>query len=395
MPFQAFAAQSSRIKKTKKAPTFKRSTSTNSPYADLPHRKPSARPKVQKQDTKDDDEFYGDRLEDAGLVQTLVTDLNLRDVSQAIQYARAQMFSLIPEASGMNSARTAEILNYRKNLSPIVSVAHIQALLNSPTTTEREIAELIRGGAVRKIIIPGRGSLGEILILVRDMETMIRDVSSLEESTKDEFIQILRENPTAMAISQSMLKPETAKAVMHAGFLTTSIAQRGGVTDVYARPGEGLRGTMSSIKYLSKAPSGSIEAVGGSGVLNSTHGNKNANADTLFNASNYTIAIPSTGPYLKLLASARQQLVSLLQKYKYKEAPEDLLRERWDGGVGGDERSLAKKSRNEFAGVVAGKTRKWKAFWGLRFEWVLAECVGVGMIEVFDTRAVGRGVRIA
>jgi hypothetical protein len=43
--------------------------------------------------------------------------------------------------------------------------------------------------------------------------------------------------------------------------------------------------------------------------------------------------------------------------------------------------------------VLPGRTRKWKDFHGLKFEWVLAECLGAGLVEVFETGSVGLGVR--
>jgi hypothetical protein len=74
----------------------------------------------------------------------------------------------------------------------------------------------------------------------------------------------------------------------------------------------------------------------------------------------------------------------------------DVLRERWDGGVpASDEQTKAKKARGEFTGVLPGRTKKWKQFWGLRFEWILEECVGAGLVECFETRSVGVGVRVA
>jgi hypothetical protein len=77
-----------------------------------------------------------------------------------------------------------------------------------------------------------------------------------------------------------------------------------------------------------------------------------------------------------------------------------VLRERWDGGAAesgnnsnSSEANAARRNRGEFAGVLPGRTRKWKQFYGITFEWILGECVGAGLVEVFDTGSVGRGVR--
>jgi hypothetical protein len=97
---------------------------------------------------------------------------------------------------------------------------------------------------------------------------------------------------------------------------------------------------------------------------------------------------------LKLVANARAHLLSLLGKSKFKEAPESLLRQRWDGGIAADDaQSTARRNRGEFAGVLPGRTKKWKQFYGISFEWILGECVGAGLVEVFDTGSIGRGVR--
>jgi hypothetical protein len=43
--------------------------------------------------------------------------------------------------------------------------------------------------------------------------------------------------------------------------------------------------------------------------------------------------------------------------------------------------------------LLPGKTKKWKALYGLDFDWALQECLGAGLIEVFETKSVGHGVR--
>jgi hypothetical protein len=385
------AAHSSRIKKSKPAP-FKRKTSTPSPYADLPRRKPIARSQSKPESPFEDDHF-NDRLDDVGLVKALATDLSLRDVPQAIKYIRNKMFNPVPlQGAGISSTRTAELLNFRKALPPIVSISHVHALLDSPTTVEREIAEMVKSGTVRKIIVPGRGGVGEALILMQDLESMIRSSDFLDQDTKDRFIKLLASNPSALHISASQLSAVDAKALMHAGFLTASHTTVTN-TDVYSRPGDGSYGTLTSLHSISKAASGSLAAVGGEGAVHAAGGSGN-HARVSSITGNLTFAIPTTGPYIKLLTAARAHLVSLLSRSKFRETTQDLLRERWDGGIAGDDRATeAKRNRGEWTGVLPGRTKKWKVFWGLDFEWVLEECVGAGLVEVFNTRSVGRAVR--
>jgi hypothetical protein len=388
MSFKFTAAHSSRIKKSNKPPTLKRNSF--SPFSSLPRRKPIQRSATKPED--EDEDLFNDRLDDVGLVKALATDLTLRDVAQAVKYIRGKMWSPVPnERAGMKSTRIAEVLNFRASLPPIVVVSHVQALLNSPTTVEREIAELIKGGAVRKVVVGGRGSIGEALILVQDLDTMVMN-SALEKGLKEKFIRLLHENPTALKISRTKLEADEAKALMHAGFLTSSTGSWT-TTDAFSRPGDGSRGTMTSLHSISKAASGSMAAVGGEGAVHNS-GGSGGGAGPLLGSGDLSIALPSTGPFLKLVANARAHVLSLLGKSKFKEAPESLLRQRWDGGIASDDaQSTARRNRGEFAGVLPGRTRKWKQFYGISFEWILGECVGAGLVEVFDTGSIGRGVR--
>jgi hypothetical protein len=392
MSFRFTAAHASRIKKsTPKPPGLSRSSS--SPFASLPRRKPNQRSgsksKASKEEEDDDD--FGDRLDDVGLVQALSTDLTLRDVAQAIIYIKRRMWTAMPqERAGMNSTRIAEVLNFRASLPPIVTVSHVQALLNSATTVEREIAELITRGAIRKIVVGGRGSGGEALILVTDLDETV-EKSALEAAVKERFIKLLHDHPTALRLPKAQLSTEDAKALMHGGFITTSMPNWT-VTEVFSTPGDGSRGTMTSINSISRAASGTMAAVGGDGAVHAAGGSGGGIRAPV--AGDYSLALPATGAFLKLLANARAHLLSLLSKSKYREAPETLLRERWDGGIAAnDQASASRRARGEFDGVMPGRTRKWKHYYGISYEWILGECVGAGLVEVFDTGSIGRAVR--
>ncbi len=97
------------------------------------------------------------------------------------------MFDDLPASGGFNSTRIAEILNYRKALPPTVTVAHVHAFLPSPTATEKEIAELMKKGVVRRILIPGRGTGGSSieagLALSQDIELLVKKPSGLDQDT--------------------------------------------------------------------------------------------------------------------------------------------------------------------------------------------------------------------
>ncbi len=389
MSFKFSAAHSSRIKKSTKRSSFSRKALLGSPFSTLPRRKPN-QPSATKAEAEDED-LFDDRLDDVGLVKALATDLILRDVSQAILYIQGRTWSNIPEQrAGMNSTRIAEVLNFRAALPPVVTVSHIQALLNSPTAVEREITELVEGGVMRKIVVASRGSMGEVLILVKDLDAMVQE-SRLEEGIKQRFLEVLHQSPTALKISRSQISENDAKELIHAGYLTSSTPTWTS-TNVFSTPGDGSRGTMVSINSISRAASGSLEAVGGEGVVHAVGGS--GGGIKASGKGEYSVAIPNMGPFLKVLTDGRAHLLSLLSKSRFREAPESLLRHRWEGGVSSeDAANVARRNRGEFAGVLPGRTRKWKHFYGMTFDWILGECVGAGLVEVFDTGSIGRGVR--
>ena len=170
-------------------------------------------------------------------------------------------------------------------------------------------------------------------------------------------------------------------------------------------------GSLTSLSSVSRAASGSMAAVGGEDAIHAAGGGGKGEGIRRSNSQCCTgsaenprqmleygeklqVALPNTGPYLRLSAAARSHLMSLLLRCKYREMPLYLLRERWDGGISGDDPAAkAKRYRGEFAGILPNRTRKWKQFYGLTFDWVLAECLGAGLLEVFETGSVGRAVR--
>lgn len=397
MSLRFSAANSSRIKKKTTAPAFQRISSANSPFSALQRRKPIQRSQSKPElcdGGNDDDDFFGDRLADRGLVAALSTDLTLRDVAQAMRHIQENMFSSMPQhASGMNSTRIADVLNFRKALPPMVTVAHVQAILNSATTTEREIADLVRGGAVRRVVVPGRGGYGDGLVLMADLDRMLGQCKDLTEDIKHAFTEMLHANPASASFPASQFRPEHVKALMQAGFLISASSTSWTATDVYSRPGDGSKGTMTSLQSISRAASGSMAAVGGEGAVHAA-GGTGGGVKSFNGTGAYAVSLPAIGAFLRLLAAARAHMVSLLSKSKFREAPEDFLRERWEGGIAADNAaSAARRNRGEFAGVLPGRTKKWKTFYGLNFTWVLEECVGAGLVEVFNTGSVGRGIR--
>ncbi|KAI1083318.1 serine-threonine protein kinase 19-domain-containing protein [Whalleya microplaca] len=406
MSLRSILGGSSRVKKPSKRSGANRSSSTPSASwaASLPRRKPGIQSgKASLADDDDGDDLFNDKLDDYGLVKALATDLNLRDTSQAILYIRSHMFSTVPEqAAGMNSTRIAEVLNYRKRLPPIVTVSHIQTLLSSPSAVEREIAELARAGFIRKVVVARRGDIGETVILATDFVKMVEDsTTGLDDGIKEKLKTFLKDNPGAQMVKRNAFRASEIDQLIRAGFLTahhTGAMSRGSMSNtmnLYARPED--KGTLTSLEMVSRQPTGSLGTVGGEGAVHMAGGSGGGSQGTTWldtGSTELKLAVPGNGTFLKLLSAALDHLVSLLDKSRFREAPETVLRDRWDGGIAKEEaRYTAKRSRGEFVGILPGQTRKWRNFYGLSFDWVLQEAVGSGLVEVFETRSVGRGIR--
>ncbi|KAI4202877.1 MAG: hypothetical protein LQ350_002248 [Teloschistes chrysophthalmus] len=400
MPLNFSAAHSSRItKRTSKLPSLRRSAT--SPFASFNQRKPIQRSKSKPEfPHHDDEDLFDERLNDLGLVTTLATDHTFNGVVEIVEYATSHMFDPLPERGGFNSVRIAEILNFRQSLPKLVTVAHVHALSKSPTATEKEISDLIKANILRKISIPGRGTgrstIGEALVLLKDLEEMLSRAEAISDALKGRFMTYLRTHPYTSPISPTFFSLTDLHSLKRAGFLTLASQPFNSTPHSSNIP----QTPSTSIPTISRAASGSLAAVGGSGAVIEAGGTLGLRRESSSAASTATTAdlqlsLPNTGPYLRLLSTARAHLVALVQKSHFRETPVYLLRERWDGGVVSEVGAgREKRARGEFAGVLPARTRKWRMCWGMRFEWVLEEAVGGGGVELFETGSVGRGVRM-
>lgn len=182
--------------------------------------------------------------------------------------------------------------------------------------------------------------------------------------------------------------------LIRSGFLTASSPTEDSTAGSFRSSDLSARGTMSSLGSAGlRFASGTVEAVGGANAIHDA-GGRISGLLSGSSGQSYNFTLPSIGLYLRLLSSAREHLVDLLSRSSYKEAPADLLRERWNGGVAISEKPIA-RFKGLSGPVLPGRTRKWKQFYGLKFEYVLEECLGTGLIEGFDTGSVGLGVRAA
>lgn len=213
------------------------------------------------------------------------------------------------------------------------------------------------------------------------------------KSLPDKFIELLHQQPHWAAVSVQVLSPSEITACRDAGLLVSSAISR-------KSSGKIASGLRLGPATISRQASGSIAAAGGEAAFDSLGGIGNARtggsqAMTLNSATELRLSVPNMGAYLRLVNDARIHLLELLGKSKCKQAPLYLTRERWDGAVeSGSSVSQAKRSRGEFAGILPGKTKKFRQLYGLNFDWIVEECLGAGLVELFDTSSVGHGIRV-
>ncbi|KAK4560908.1 hypothetical protein LTR86_004863 [Recurvomyces mirabilis] len=386
-----------------KNPLLRRKSSSS-----LPRKKPSISRSSSSNLAKDSPAAAAaqDRLNDTGIPPSLAPRGNNQDVLTLMKYIQENTWNPIPSVSGMGSERISEILRFRASLPPIVSTAHLFALSSSPTAIEREMATLVQAGVLRKISIPGRGKgggvVGEGVVIVEEWRDLVKSCAGLSEGVKREYLRLLDEAPRGCATtSVRTLKGEEVRELVQAGFLTNPSASAGlagsGSMDLFASPSS----SSGLLNAGFTAPSGSLAAIGGAGAVHEKGGGGSTLATQPHRMppnhdwTPMTFSLPNTGPYLRLLTSSRSHLLTLLKQLspRHRECTVDLLREKWEGNVLGDAVSVAKRGRGEWRGVLPGKTRAWREFWGIKFQWVLEEGVGGGVVEVFETGVGVWGVR--
>jgi hypothetical protein len=400
MPLYLTAAHSSRVHKPGQTSATTARRNSASPFSAAPRRKSSIQRTKSLTGALEDelDENEGDALVPTGKVLSVLKIDEATDVISAVQYGRNSMFASLPERAGMNSVRIAEVLNFQRNLPAIVSLAHVHALLAASSKTEREIAALQSAGKIRKVKVVGRGNdisgVSEVLITADDLQSLLHR-SDISADVVTDFCSVLRRYPRATSVPAQDLPASYVTELTRTGFLVSS--------SLSGSRNLSLAGSsLVAIPRISRAASGTSTAVGGDAAFENLGGVGSAqrpkahgrNHPPNVQGGEFALSVPNLGPYLRLLSAGRVHLLELLGKSKYKEAPLYLLRERWDGAVDTDTRvSAAKRIRGEFSGVMPSKTKKWKDLYGLSFDWTLEECLGAGLIELFETRSVGLGVR--
>lgn len=373
---------------------------SSSPFSSAQRTKPGSR-----KSSLSKEQHAAERLDDAGGIPSLASDNVPHDIVSLTRYVRDSAFEDIPDrAFGMNSEQVSALLRFRAALPPLVSIAHLHALSRSTTDTERVLARLVAAGTMRKFTIPGRGkggsAVGECVVLVEDWKDRLRREEGIDNELKQKYVALMDAHPTSATVPVSSLADAEIRSLVTSGFLTNPSGLSSTISDVSSRPSGTPTGAISKAGY--SAATGTMAAVGGLGAIHESGGSGSTLATKDNRTSHFrlahemTLSLPATGSYLKLLTETRLHLLHLVKQIspRWKEATKTFLEEKWNGNVPNDPISQQKRMRGEWSGVLPGKTKRWRDFHGLDFDWILAECVGSGLVELFDTGSVGIGVRV-
>ncbi|KAG6102536.1 hypothetical protein E4U31_003334 [Claviceps sp. LM219 group G6] len=376
--------------------------------------------------------LFPDKFPDLGDLPILTPQeaLSLRDVVQTMRYIRSRMFTAVP-SQGFPSARTAKLLNYRARMPRLITMGHIHAVLGgtSPSRVEREVAELVSKGLLRRVRVERRGPLGEALMEMEDLRVLlgrVEEEGGLGGRTREAFWRFLRRRPMVLVVGagdiregkerlggegdddeggggggggdkdgdgdgdgDGFLTQSQVDELVRAGFLTSCATAAPANGTLHLRPEE--RTTLTSIAHVSRFASGTVSAVGGRNALHLAGGGgatarKHHTANNNNNAvSSFRIAVPGHGRYLKLADAAVRWVQDTLSATTWGQGPEAWLRERFEASQSQTPHGADNKN-------LYGP--RWKDFWGVEWEWVLGEAVGLGIVDLFDTGSVGRGVRM-
>ncbi|RCK66816.1 Meiotically up-regulated gene 51 protein [Candida viswanathii] len=270
---------------------------------------------------------------------------------------------------GISQKFKIEIIRFRKNLpdSLITTTQLYSIFLNQNNTFVDKSLELnIRQGRLRRFVISNASPV------------ILRSINKFQQNK----VTYGFENVDLIVKTEAYFKLiQDAKASLQEDLQDEQLP-------------DGLRGkktvALSSLtkfhKYLQHSPA-AISMTSGSGDLTQEETTHLMNSGFLTLASNhlneiesneYAISYPSCGTYLKLVNAGRSWLVKILSKLKFKELLEEQIVSKWQGiNPQGDSKM------NNFR----------SPFYGYDLNWVLADALGAGVIEVFNT-PVGRGWRL-
>ncbi|EGW32948.1 uncharacterized protein SPAPADRAFT_150383 [Spathaspora passalidarum NRRL Y-27907] len=256
-----------------------------------------------------------------------------------------RIFSL----KGLSSTVKAEIVKYRNQTHDLITTTQLYSVCShlGNTFVDRKLELLIRQGKVRKFVISNASPVISRNVQKFQLGKVSYGFENVEVVVKTDNYYKLIEG----AIQASPKEEALTKFYQYV---------KGNPTSLFINISETF--TNEDLSVLVNH---------GLVTLTSNHLNQ-------IESHHYSIAYPNCGTFLKLINQGRVWLVKSLTKAKHKEMVEDQLFKRWEGV------NLQGESKmNNFR----------KPFYGYDLNWIIADALGSGVIEVFNT-PVGRGYRL-
>ncbi|KAG2731991.1 hypothetical protein G9P44_004408 [Scheffersomyces stipitis] len=287
---------------------------------------------------------------------------------QEIESADGDMEKLVFSLKGLSAKVKAEIMKYRQNQLPkgIVTTAQLYSIYESQGNTfvDRNLELNIRNGNLKKFVITNASPVisrtkqkyqhGKVTYGFENVEVVVKTESYFKliceeiERLEKELVD------SSMATSERIKKDRQLTSIKKFfEYLKSNPAS------IFVTHEDFDNEQLSSLVSF------------GLVTLTSNHLNE-------IESHQYSISYPACGTFLKLINAGRVWLVKALSKGKYNENLEDQLFKKWEGTtLNGDSKM------NNFR----------PPFYGYDLNWILADSLGAGVIEVFNT-PVGRGWRL-
>ncbi|ODV80187.1 uncharacterized protein CANTADRAFT_5852 [Suhomyces tanzawaensis NRRL Y-17324] len=278
------------------------------------------------------------------------------------------MEELVFSLKGLGLSSKAEIMKYRANQLPkgLITTTQLYSMYDHQGNTfvDRNIEIEIRKGSLRKFVITNASPV----------------ILNNTQKFQNGKVTYGFENVEVLCKSKSYLEIIDSHTRSIEDELTEDMTQA-----IKAKKMVQIQGLQKFRKYIVDNPTAlfidndntldkeemSILVTHGLVTLTSNHLNE-------IESHQYSISYPACGTYLKLINAGRVWLVKLLSKNKYKESLEETIVTKWEG--------------TNFNGTCKMNNFR-KPFYGFELNWILADALGVGLIEVFNT-PVGRGWRL-
>lgn len=271
-----------------------------------------------------------------------------------------QLLFLLP---GLSMESKAEIMKYRAAHLPLglVTVNQLYSIYEKQGNTfvDRNLELRVRLGQLRKFVItnaapvvlnsPQKFQRGKVTYGYENVEVVVHTVNYANLIEKQ--IQLLEKELAGPNAEKTKISTQISGLRKFAAYVKDH------PTDLFITN----KGVLTKQELSCLVSQGFV-------TLTSNHLNE-------IEAHQYSISYPDCGMFLKLINAGRSWLVKLLSKSKHREMLETAIFDKWEGTTPQGNAKM---------------TNFRKPFYGYDLNWILADALGAGTIEVFNT-PVGRG----